>query len=143
MLEWQNRKVCMKKTKYKHQINIVADNASFYRDVLSHLGWSITFEDRNMTGYWNELNGELWFVDTQKKRLSETDNLDVRQITIKLPTKIDVDHAQLFLEKRGVKMLNGTPKFRPELSTQKDELYYQIIFESPDKIRFEVLYQGK
>jgi hypothetical protein len=55
----------------------------------------------------------------------------------------DVDTVKDFLEEKNTRMLFDTPKHRPEFSSQEDETYYQIMFESPDKILWEVVYIGK
>ncbi len=40
-------------------------------------------------------------------------------------------------------MLFGTPKHRVEFADSPKETYYQIMFESPDKILFEIVYKGE
>jgi hypothetical protein len=39
-------------------------------------------------------------------------------------------------------MLFDTPRHRPDFSQSPDHTYYQIMFESPDRILFEVVYTG-
>ena len=35
-----------------------------------------------------------------------------------------------------------TPRHRPEFSASEHDTYYQIMFESPDRVLFEVVYEG-
>ncbi len=35
-----------------------------------------------------------------------------------------------------------TPRHRPEFSQGPDQTYYQVMFESPDRVLFEVVYTG-
>ena len=57
-------------------------------------------------------------------------------------TSADVDAATTCLQERGVALLFETPRHRPEFSASDAETYYQIMFESPDRILFEVVYTG-
>ena len=53
-----------------------------------------------------------------------------------------MDEVSAQLVARGVKMLFETPRHRPEFSMSPEETYYQIMFESPDRILWEVVYTG-
>jgi hypothetical protein len=46
------------------------------------------------------------------------------------------------LRERGVGLLFGTPQHRPEFAQGEDQTYYQVMFESPDRILLEVVYTG-
>ena len=54
----------------------------------------------------------------------------------------NVHDVKSYLEKNNIVMLFDTPRHRPEFVSNKNETYYQIMFESPDKILFEVVYIG-
>ncbi len=54
----------------------------------------------------------------------------------------NVNEVKDYLEKNKVTMLFDTPRHRPEFTSKDDETYYQIMFESPDKILFEVVFIG-
>jgi hypothetical protein len=47
-----------------------------------------------------------------------------------------------YLKQHGIKALFETPRHRPEFSGSEAETYYQVMFESPDRILFEVVYTG-
>lgn len=39
-------------------------------------------------------------------------------------------------------MIFDTPRHRPEFASNESETYYQIIFETPDKVQVEIVYIG-
>jgi hypothetical protein len=43
------------------QYNIRAESVGFYRDLLTHLGWNILFEDNGMLGAGSGNGQSLWF----------------------------------------------------------------------------------
>jgi hypothetical protein len=53
----------------------------------------------------------------------------------------DVDETVTYLKAHGVPVLFETPRHRAEFSGGGNT-YYQVMFESPDKILFEVVYTG-
>jgi hypothetical protein len=57
-------------------------------------------------------------------------------------SQVDVDAAVAYLAERGVAALFETPRHRPEFSGSEEQTYYQVMFESPDRILFEVVYTG-
>jgi hypothetical protein len=48
----------------------------------------------------------------------------------------------VYLREHNVQPLFETPRHRPEFSAGPDQTYYQVMFESPDRILFEVVYTG-
>ena len=128
---------------YHLQINIDLKNISFYKDLMEFIGWKIIFEDKNAAGYKSGTNGDVWFVKTGKNKTVDYDAKGVNHVSFRVDKMTDVDKVKSHLEMKKTKMLFGTPRHRPEFSTSKDETYYQIMFESPDKILFEVVYIGQ
>ena len=57
-------------------------------------------------------------------------------------TQADVDATVGYLEKQGVAALFETPRHRPDFATSETDTYYQVMFESPDGVLFEVVYTG-
>ena len=54
----------------------------------------------------------------------------------------DVDALASYLTERGVELLFETPRHRPEFTGSEDQTYYQVMFETPDRILVEVVYTG-
>ena len=109
---------------------------------MSFLGWSVIFADKNVIGYKSGQEGDLWFVESNKKELVDYDCIGVNHISIRVCNQNDVDQVALFLQKKNVKMLFDTPKHRPEFVSNPKETYYQIMFKSADNILFEIVYIG-
>jgi hypothetical protein len=70
------------------------------------------------------------------------DGRGVNHIAIGAGSIADVDAAAMWLRGRGVALLFDTPRHRPEFTYEPGRDYYQIMFESPDGILFEYVYQG-
>lgn len=116
---------------------------------MEFMGWSLIFENKGVVGKYNGVagyksstNGDLWFCDSTNKEMNDYDRIGVNHISIRVDTQKDVDSTIEFLGSRNVKTLFNTPRHRPEFCSQENETYYQIMFESPDKILFEIVYIG-
>lgn len=128
---------------YHVQINVdFKKNYLFYKELMEFLGWKIIFATDDTAGYKSETNGDLWFVDSLKKKVGDYDEVGLSHIAIRVEQQSDVDDVNAFLNSKGIKTLFDTPRHRPEFSSKK-ETYYQIIFESPDKIQIEIVYIGE
>jgi len=109
---------------------------------MTFLGWSIIFEEKHVSGYKSEKTGDIWFVESSKIEKLDYDNVGVNHISIRVENQSDVDSTLNFLKNYHITALFDTPKHRPEFTSSKDETYYQIMFESPDKILWEIVYIG-
>lgn len=129
---------------YHLQINIdFQKNFTFYKDFMTFVGWTPIFEANDMAGYKSSEKADLWFVDAQKKELTDYDKMGVNHIAIRVESQKDVDNVVEFIKARGIPPLFETPRHRPDFATSETETYYQVIFETPDKIQVEVVYIGK
>jgi predicted lactoylglutathione lyase len=54
----------------------------------------------------------------------------------------EVDQMVAYLRERNIAPLFETPRHRPEFSQDAEHTYYQVMFESPDRILFEIVYMG-
>lgn len=106
------------------------------------MGWQIIFETENISGFKSGSNGDLWFVKANHNQNTNYDAKGVNHISLRVSELSDVDRVKGYLGEKRVNMLFETPKHRPEFVTSENETYYQIMFESPDKILFEVVYIG-
>lgn len=69
------------------------------------------------------------------------DGPGMNHLALEVPAQSDVDAAAAYLAERGVPALFGTPRHNPEFSSA-ERTYYQVMFESPDHILFEIVYMG-
>jgi catechol 2,3-dioxygenase-like lactoylglutathione lyase family enzyme len=129
-------------TRFGHmQINIKEANLEFYRDLLTFLGWRVLFDGHGMLGVGAQ-GGSLWFVGQVKDVTNDYDGPGMNHLAIGTETQADVDATAGYLREHSVELLFGTPQHRPEFSGSDDQTYYQVMFESPDRILLEVVYTG-
>ena len=67
----------------------------------------------------------------------------MNHLGLKVEAQADVDQMVAYLQQHGVPALFETPRHRPEFTAGPDKTYYQVMFESPDRILFEVVYTGR
>lgn len=131
------------KTYLSHiQFNIRPENMAFYRDLFVHLGWPTIVDNEGMLGVAGKSGDSLWFIGQVKPVSNDYDGPGMNHIGIGTDTQADVDTAAAYLTRRGVQALFETPRHRPEFSQTEGQTYYQVMFESPDRILFEVVYMG-
>lgn len=124
------------------QININYENILFYKDLMTFLGWSVIHDGEGIIGYMGQGEASIWFLKAQKDGQSDYDNPGVNHIGIKVESQKDVDDAAAYLQTKNTEALFGTPRHRAEFAMSEKETYYQVMFESPDHILFEVVYTG-
>jgi len=90
----------------------------------------------------DNLHITLWFIGEVKDAANDYDGPGVNHIAIGAQSQAEVDATAAYLSGRGVPALFETPRHRPEFSQGPDQTYYQVMFESPDRVLFEVVYTG-
>ena len=123
------------------QFNVRAANVAFYEDLLTFLGWRVLYEGEGMLGVGSADGASLWFAGQVKDVANDYDGPGLNHLAIGTETQADVDTTAAYLRERGVELLFGTPLHRPEFSGE-GRTYYQVMFESPDRILLEVVYTG-
>jgi len=123
------------------QYNIDLKNVDFYRDLLTFLGWEILYDDPNVLGMEGDNKVSLWFASVTKGTGNDYDANGANHIGIGVGHQADVDATVAYLKEHNVPALFETPRHRPEFSGG-DKTYYQVMFESPDRILIEVVYTG-
>jgi len=124
------------------QINIHPQNLPFYKDLLGFLGWSVLYEDPGTLGLGNGRDTSLWFSGQTKNVGNDYDGPGMNHLGFAVESQDDVDAAVSHIQQHGIQALFDTPRHRPEFSPSPDKTYYQVMFESPDRILFEVVYTG-
>ncbi len=132
----------MKSHLYHLQININPVNLPFYKDLMAFMGWSVIFETEEIAGFTSGGEASLWFLKSQSNNQNNYDGVGVNHISLKVEEMENVDEVMEHLRLKNIEMLFDTPKHRPEFAAGENETYYQIMFESPDKVLFEVVYTG-
>ena len=116
-------------------------NLPFYKDLFAFLGWNTIYDSPEMLGLGDTNQISVWFGAAQKSTNNDYDGPGLNHLAIGTAAQADVDAAQKYLTDQGVAMLFETPRHRSEFSSVPNT-YYQIMFESPDRILFEVVYTG-
>lgn len=119
-----------------------AANAGFYKDLFTFLGWHVIYEDHGSIGVAGSNNVSLWFMAEAKPVQNDYDGPGLNHLAISVSQQADVDVAAQHLVGNGVALLFETPRHRPEFAPDPARDYYQIMFESPDRILFEIVYMG-
>lgn len=130
-------------TKLGHLVfGINNDNAGFYRDLFSFLGWQTIYDDYGMLGFLDSNGVSVWFSNRLKDVFNDYDGPGLNHFAINTAAQADVDDVAAYLTERGVPHLFETPRHRPEFSHDEQSTYYQVMFETPDRLLVEVVYTG-
>jgi catechol 2,3-dioxygenase-like lactoylglutathione lyase family enzyme len=133
----------MVQTKIGHiQINVDAKNLPFYKDLFNFTGWSILYEDSGMLGIGQEGSQSLWFAGGANTAQNDYDGRGMNHLALHVQNQADVDAVVAYLREKQIPELFDTPRHRPDFSQDAAHTYYQVMFESPDRILFEVVYIG-
>ena len=124
------------------QFNVQPGNMPFYTDLMALLGWRTIYADANMLGVAGKGDGSLWFAGQVKEVGNDYDGPGMNHLGFGAESQADVDAVAEFLKQRGVPWLFETPRHRPDFSRSEDQTYYQVMFETPDRILIEVVYTG-
>ncbi len=133
----------MIQTKFGHiQFNVRAENLPFYKNLLTFLGWTTLVDDPMMLGVGGDSLYSLWFFGGAKEISNDYDGPGMNHLALDVQSQGEVDQMVIYLRERGILPLFDTPRHRPEFSQDAQHTYYQVMFESPDRILFEVVYIG-
>ncbi len=124
------------------QINIAPENLPFYKGLMDFLGWSVLYEEKNILGVGSEKGASLWFIAPARESSNDYDGQGMNHLAFSVPAQADVDQAVTYLKQQNIQALFDTPRHRPDFSPDADHTYYQVMFASPDRILFEVVYTG-
>ena len=119
-------------------------NVDFYKSLMEFLGWKEVFSDEGVCGFSNgeEGSASMWFLAQLHEGVQDHDQAGMNHVGIGVKEQSDVDKAVAYLKENNIEPLFGTPTHRPEFSFGEGQTYYQVMFESPDKVLFEIVYTG-
>jgi catechol 2,3-dioxygenase-like lactoylglutathione lyase family enzyme len=124
------------------QFNVRGENLPFYRDLLTFLGWRVIGEWPGMIGLGSLGGQSLWFIGQAKEVSNDYDGPGLNHLAFAAASVADVDESVAWLHGRGVAALFETPRHRPDFSADEQSTYYQVMFETPDRILVEIVYIG-
>ena len=123
------------------QFNIDLQNLPYYKDLFTFLGWATWHEDPGMLGIGTEKGTSLWFSAAVPEFHNDHDGQGMNHLGISVETQADVDETVAYLKEHGIAALFETPRHRAEFSSP-GQTYYQVMFETPDRLLIEVVYTG-
>lgn len=124
------------------QINIQPGNLGFYREMAEAFGLKSIYETDGMAGVACGNEASLWFIEGPNGARNDYDGPGVNHIGLGADSQAEVDAAAAWLQGKGIPALFETPRHRPDFAMDENSTYYQVMFESPDKVLFEVVYTG-
>ncbi len=123
-------------------INIHPKNMQFYKDLFAYLGWEVVRDQPEKFGARDRQGSGVWFVCPAKEVENDYDGPGMNHLALITDTQQDVDNACEYLRRHNVQLLFDTPRHRPEFCHVPNQTYYQVMFESPDKVLLEIYYKG-
>lgn len=124
------------------QVNVTPANFQFYRDLMSFLGWQTIYDGEFGIGVMAEGEPSVWFVAAANGAKNDYDGVGMNHLGIDASSQAEVDQVVEYIQQRGISPLFETPRHRPDFAQDENSTYYQVMFESPDRVLFEVVYRG-
>jgi catechol 2,3-dioxygenase-like lactoylglutathione lyase family enzyme len=124
------------------EIKVSPANLAFYKEFFAFAGWPVLHEDGHILGLGGTGDDSLWFAADANGAANDHDGPGMNHLGIGAPSIADVDTVVGWLKAKGMPALFETPRHRPEFAAGPDQTYYQVMFETPDGILFEVVYTG-
>lgn len=124
------------------QYNVRPDNLPFYRDLFGQLGWKTLHDGDGFLGLAGDGPASIWFAGLANEHVNDYDGPGHNHLGIGVSSQADVDAMAAWLTGRGTALLFDTPRHRPEFAGGEGQTYYQIMFETPDRILLEIVYAG-
>lgn len=133
------------KTSIAH-VQFIVDPANypFYRELLGFLGWPATVSESNVLGVTGPHGETLWFCDEPSGARNDYDGTGMNHFAFGAESRQDVDTLAGYVRERGIQPLFGTPRARPDFASflPPGEPYYHLMFETPDRLLFELVHIG-
>lgn len=133
----------MIKTRVDHiEFNIDQVNMPFYQDLMAFMGWSVWVDEPELLIVGNAQKLSLGFNCPAKDHVNDSDGPGLNHLGLVVAAQSDVDEMVEYMKMRGIVPLFETPRHRPEFADNPGDTYYQVMFETPDRILLEVVYTG-
>ena len=123
------------------QFNVEAENLSFYKELFAFAGWPIIQDNPSVLAAGDEAIS-LWFIGETNNAKNDYDGPGMNHLALHVKEQGEIDRMVEYLQKKEIPLLFDTPRHRPEFSEDAEHTYYQVMFETPDKILLEVVYIG-
>ncbi len=124
------------------QINIHPQNIEFYKGLFAFMGWQTLEDSPSEFGVGPDIFNSFWFNIGANDACNDYDGAGMNHIGLLVQTQGEIDAMVTYLQEQHIPSLFATPRHRPEFAMNEEYTYYQVMFESPDRILFEIVYMG-
>lgn len=124
------------------QFNVRPENLGFYKGLFTFAGWKLLYDEPEMLAAACDTGASLWFSAGANEARNDYDGVGMNHFALGVANQQDVDAMVIYMQEHDIQPLFGTPCHRPDFSAGPGQTYYQVMFESPDHILFEVVYIG-
>jgi hypothetical protein len=123
--------------------HIHPENLPFYKALFLQCGWQPGYEQPGFIGLNSPDSSGIgvWFMGFAKPVDNDYDGPGLNHLALHVGAVAEVDECVAWLKANAIAPLFETPRHRPDFS-EPGKTYYQVMFVSPDKIQFEIVYIG-
>ena len=133
----------MKSFLHHLQLNINSENLEFYIKLMEKIGLEVLAQEEGYAGFHLDSRSSIWFMPKTADSSNNYDGVGLNHTSFGANSVVEVDEVVSWLREQNIPLLFGTPRHREDFAMSENETYYQVMFESPDKLLFEVVYTGK
>ncbi len=133
--------LCMKST-VSHLVYFIQNftkNLQLYRELFAYFEYKVCLDEEGAFGVVDANGFYIYFNPTQKNTANSYDSTGLNHLAfeVDLPKHVD-QFIREFMKPGNIQPLFDTPRQRPEFA-DAGEGYYQVMFEMPGELLFEVV----
>lgn len=115
-------------------------NIEVYKKLFEYFGYTVMVDEDYILGVMTPTNTSIWVLEASEKEKNNRDSNGLNHLGFHVNSRQEVDSfVESFMKPNSIEPLFGTPKDRPEFAGETG-MYYQVMFELPGDILFEVVY---
>jgi hypothetical protein len=126
-----------------HLVYLIQDfdkNIDIYRKLFAYFDYKVLTDESYGLGVMSPNNCSIWIMDATTKNPNDRDSNGLNHLAFGVDSQEAVDtFTNEFLKENKIESLFGTPTARPDF-TGENGIYYQVMFELPGSLLFEVVY---
>ncbi len=117
-----------------------SENVEIYKKCFEFLGYTKIVDEDWGIGYMTPTQTSIWILSATVAAPNDRDSNGLNHLGIHVANRSDVDMFYVeFMKPNGIEPLFETPRDRPDF-VGENGTYYQVMFELPGSILFEVVY---
>lgn len=121
-------------------VHDLSSNKPLYKELFSYFDYIIVNDESWVLGVQAPNNISLWIMEASEKTTNHRDANGMNHLAFHVSSQEEVDEfVEDFLVPNNITPLFDTPRARTDFTGDKG-MYYQVMFELPGSILFEVVY---